>query len=65
MTLRARLAVAFTAILLAPMAVGVAALAGVTTSVAAPVGAHGSSPRSSRPAARCGRRSPPDAGRSP
>ena len=36
MTLRARLAVAFIAILLAPMAVGVAALAGVTPASLAP-----------------------------
>jgi diguanylate cyclase (GGDEF)-like protein len=43
-TLRARLAVAFTAILLAPMAVGVAALVGITTGVTGPAGVPRSSP---------------------
>ncbi len=44
MSLRGRLAIAFTAILLAPMAVGIATLAGITTSISDPAGAIGSSP---------------------
>jgi diguanylate cyclase (GGDEF)-like protein len=41
-TLRGRLAVAFTAILLAPMAIGVAALAGLASEVAVPASGDGS-----------------------